>query len=76
MTAHIKYNSGNLALLCNNCNTVIATGSKIPNLAQIEGLTTLWFCCAECANEYYKKHGNKFEYLCNIMEPENSKRTK
>lgn len=69
MTATIKYGNGSSQLICNNCGTVIATGSKIPYNATIKGLNSLWFCCKECAEEYYKRNG-KYEYLCNIMKPE------
>lgn len=68
MTALIKHNNDGTVLLCNQCNTVIATGTQIPYNATIEGLNSLWFCCKECAQKYYKKHGH-YEYLCNIMEP-------
>lgn len=72
MTATIKFNGGNPALLCNNCRKIIATGSNIPYNAIIKGLNSLWFCSVECAKEYRDKNGG-YEYLCNIMEPDNKK---
>ena len=62
MTTTIKYGNGSSQLICNNCGTVIATGSKIPYNATIKGLNSLWFCCKECAEEYYKRTG-KSQYL-------------
>ena len=69
MTANIKHTHFGVSLMCDNCGRVIASNTTIPYGAKIEGLNSLWFCCKECAEEYYSKTG-KFEYMCNIMKPE------
>ena len=69
MTANIKHTNSGHSLICDNCGNTIASNGKIPYGAKIKGLKSLWFCCVDCANAYYKEHG-KFEYLCNIMKPE------
>lgn len=69
-----KYNSGNGALLCDHCRTIIATGDRIPeevNPKQLDN-SILYFCCEECAMQYKEKLFKKI----NIFEPENGLRPK
>lgn len=70
MTANIKHTNSGHSLICDNCGNIIVSNGKIPYGAKIKGLKSLWFCCKECAEDYYNKNG-KFEYMCNIMKPEN-----
>ena len=54
--AKIKFNGGNLALLCEYCYTIVATGRDIPshyvtNPSENEHI----FCSEECKAKYLKK---------------------
>lgn len=50
----LKFNNGNLALLCDNCGTIIATGRRIPDTVFADGSTNLYFCSDECKLEFSK----------------------
>lgn len=46
-----KFNSGQGAILCENCAVIIASGHHIPtNLSQDK----YYFCCEKCKEEFIK----------------------
>lgn len=48
----IKFNNGDLALICDACGRILATGSEIPKKAFEND--TVWVCDDECAISYHK----------------------
>lgn len=50
----LKFNNGNLALLCDNCGTIIATGRRIPDTVFADGSKDLYFCNEECKLKFSK----------------------
>lgn len=49
----IKFNGGKLALICDSCGVILATGSEIPKKAFEND--TVWVCDDECAIKYHKE---------------------
>lgn len=52
----IKFNGGNLALLCENCSVICATGHNIPAQYMLDhNHGDLVFCSDKCRDEYLEK---------------------
>lgn len=64
----VKFNGGNLALLCNECHVIIGTGKDIdlwvksgtmPEINTAEFTDGYCFCSNECKNKYLKNIESK-----------------
>ena len=61
----IKFNGGKGALLCENCNAIIATGYQIPAYYRVNSMANEYvFCCEECKAKFLKK----MEARCYVIE--------
>lgn len=53
---NIKFNGGNLALLCEKCGVICATGDRIPMQYRLDhNHGELVFCSEKCRDEYLEK---------------------
>ena len=61
-----KFNSGQGAILCENCAVIIASGHHIPtNLTQDK----YYFCCEKCKNNFVKDNPSKSSN-CIVLKPQ------
>lgn len=52
----IKFNGGNMALLCNKCGAVCATGDRIPQFCFSDNACDyLAFCSDKCMQDYIEE---------------------
>lgn len=63
----IKFNNGNIALICDSCGRILATGSEIPKKAFEND--TVWVCDDECAVKYHKELDKRM-YAVTRFSPE------
>ena len=61
-----KFNSGQGAILCENCAVIIASRHHIPtNLSQDK----YYFCCEKCKNNFVKDNPSKSSN-CIVLKPQ------
>ena len=62
---NIKFNGGNLALLCDQCSVICATGDRIPSDYRTNhNQQTYVFCCEECKQKWLEHK----ERQCRIVK--------